>query len=170
MSFSLLYSIICNLKKISIMTIIVIYREILQIWRRILNTIFDNKWISVGESKRQKYQDNNSFYNVTIFVRNCYSTKGLHISYIQLELVNDINRIFDGTINLNNLGKFPEFKIRLWLVIPLLKTYIITRSMFLSSFSLLQSLKYLWIISFVVIISISPRVSQVEYPYSLKGK
>lgn len=64
-------------------------------------------------------------------VRKCYSPKGLHISYIQLESINDISSIFDGTINLNDLGKFPEFIIKLWLVIPFFKTCIITRSMFL---------------------------------------
>lgn len=52
-------------------------------------------------------------------VRNCYSPEGLHRSYIQLESINDISNVFDGTISLNNLGKFPEFKFKLWLVRPI---------------------------------------------------
>ena len=66
-------------------------------------------------------------------VRDYYFTVDLHISSIHLESVHAISSIADGTVNLNNLGKFPEFKTRLLLVFPFLKTYIIRSrgSMFL---------------------------------------
>lgn len=58
-------------------------------------------------------------------VRNCYSLECPHMSCIQLESAHAISSIFYRTTNLSNTGKFPEFKIRLLLVLPFLKTYII---------------------------------------------
>lgn len=76
--------------------------------------------------------------------KNHYSIQSLHISCLQSEPVHDMSSIFDGDINLNNHLKLPEFKIRLLLVIPFLKIYIITsRGYFLHIFSWLPSLRYL---------------------------
>lgn len=61
-----------------------------------------------------------------------------------------------GTVNLNNLRKFSESKIRLLLVILFLKYYII-RSRRLTY--LFLSLGHLKIIPFVAITSLSPRIS-----------
>lgn len=57
-------------------------------------------------------------------VRDYYFIEGLHIFFMQLESI-ALLAVLLMEFNLNDLGKFPEFKIGLLVVIPFLNTCII---------------------------------------------